>query len=80
MDEQTFAGPLSADTTSCIQNLEPFPFDQELVEMDDRIRLFSHGKRFWALTQIYLELSLPLQVALQAAEADLRQLGLQYIC
>ena len=33
------------------------------------IQQFSHGERLGALTLIYLELSLPLQVALRAAEA-----------
>jgi hypothetical protein len=33
----------------------------------------SYGERLTALTLIYLELSLPLQVALRAAEADLGQ-------
>jgi hypothetical protein len=35
------------------------------------IQQFSYGERLGALTLIYLELSLPLQVALRAAEADL---------
>jgi hypothetical protein len=34
-----------------------------------------YRKRLGALTQIYLELSLPPQVALRAAEADLSQLA-----
>jgi hypothetical protein len=34
---------------------------------------FSYGERLGALTLLYLELSLPLQVALRAAEADLCQ-------
>jgi hypothetical protein len=38
------------------------------------IQQFSYGERLGALTLIYLELSLPLQVALRAAEADLCQL------
>jgi hypothetical protein len=38
---------------------------------------FSEGERLDALTQIYLELSLPLKVALGAAAADLRDLDVQ---
>jgi hypothetical protein len=38
------------------------------------IQQFSYGERLGALTLIYLELSLPLRVALRAAEADLCQL------
>jgi hypothetical protein len=37
----------------------------------ESIQQFSVGQRFRALTQIYLELSLPLPVALLAAAADL---------
>jgi hypothetical protein len=41
------------------------------------IQQFSYGERLVALTLIYLELSLPLQVALRAAEADLCQLEVE---
>ena len=41
------------------------------------IQQFSYGERLGALTLIYLELSLPLQVALRAAEADLCQLDVR---
>ena len=39
--------------------------------MDKSIQQYSDGERLEALTQIYVELSLPLQVAHRAAEADL---------
>ena len=41
------------------------------------IQQFSYAERLVALTLIYLELSLPLQVALRAAEADLCQLDVE---
>jgi hypothetical protein len=77
MDEQIFTWPLSA--TSCIQNLKPFLFDQELVKMDNSAQQFSCGQRVGALTQVYLAFGLPLQIALRAAEADLGQLDVQQI-
>jgi hypothetical protein len=79
MEEQIFTCPLSANETSCIQNLKPFLFDQELVKMDNSIQQFSSGQRIGALTQIYLAFGLPLQIALRAAEADLGQLDVQKI-
>jgi hypothetical protein len=47
------------------------------MKTDQRIQQFSYGDRLCALTQIYLELGLRLQVALRAAEADLCQLDVQ---
>jgi len=41
------------------------------------VRQSSYEERLEALTVVYLELSLPLQKALQAAEADLRQLDVE---
>jgi len=46
-------------------------FDQKLMNMDKSIQQYSDGERLEALTQIYVELSLPFQVAYRAAEADL---------
>lgn len=77
MDEQIFTWPLSADETSGIENLKAFLFDQQLMRTDKRIQQSSYGDRLGALTQIYLELNLPLQVALRAAEADLCQHDVQ---
>jgi hypothetical protein len=45
--------------------------------MNNSMQQISDGERLGALTQIYLELSLPLKVALWAATADLRDLELQ---
>jgi hypothetical protein len=47
------------------------------MKTDERTKQFSDGERLGALTQIYLELSLPLQVAIWAAAADLRHLNAQ---
>ena len=80
MDEQIFTCPLSANETSCIQNLKPFLFDQELAKMDNSIEQFSWAQSVGALTQIYLAFGLPLPTALRAAEADLGQLDVQKIC
>jgi hypothetical protein len=77
MNEQTFTWPLSPKPASCIQNPKPFIFDQELMKMDNSIQQFSDGKRLRALIQIYLEFSLPLQVAHRAAEADLCRLDVE---
>jgi hypothetical protein len=41
------------------------------MNMDKSIQQYSDGERLEALTQIYVELSLPFQVAYRAAEADL---------
>jgi hypothetical protein len=45
--------------------------------MNNSLQRFSDGERLDALTQIYLELSLPLKVALWAAAADLRDLDVE---
>jgi hypothetical protein len=45
--------------------------------MKNSVLQFSDGERLDALTQIYLELSLPLKVALWAAAADLCDLDVQ---
>jgi hypothetical protein len=47
--------------------------------MNNSLQHFSDGERLDALTRIYLELSLPLKVALSAAAADLRDLDPQKI-
>jgi hypothetical protein len=41
------------------------------------IKRFSYEESLWALTLVYLEFSLPPQVALRAAEADLCQLDVR---
>jgi hypothetical protein len=45
--------------------------------MNNSLQHFSDGERLNALTRIYLELSLPLKIALWAAAADLRDLDPQ---
>jgi hypothetical protein len=75
MDEQTFIWPLSANETSRVQNLLPRLSLQEPLNANDSSQQFSYGDRVEALAQIYLELSVPLPIALRAARADLLQLG-----
>jgi hypothetical protein len=74
MNEQIFTFPLSPNATSCIHNPKPILFDQELMKTNASVQQFSDGRKLGALTLIYLELGLPLQVALRAAEADLGHL------
>ena len=74
MNEQIFTFPLSPNATSCFHNPKPILFDQELTKLDASIKQFSDERKLVALTLIYLELGLPLQVALRAAEADLGHL------
>jgi len=71
MNEQIFTLPLSPNATSCFHNPKPILFDQELTKIDAGIKQFLDGRKLGVLTLIYLELGLPLQVALRAAEADL---------
>jgi hypothetical protein len=75
MEEQTFIWPLSANETSRIQNLLQLLFDLEPMKTHNSIQQFSYGDRVGALAQIYLELRVPLPIALRAARADLLQLG-----
>jgi hypothetical protein len=75
MDEQTFIWPLSANETSRVQNLLPRLSHQEPMKANDSSQQFSYGERVEALAQIYLELSVPLPIALRAARADLLHLG-----
>ena len=75
MDEQTFIWPLSANETSRVQNLLPLLVDQEPMKANNSNQQFSYGERVGTLAQIYLELSIPLPIALRAARADLLQLG-----
>jgi hypothetical protein len=62
-----FVGP----TGSFIQNRKPMLVNQEAIKMATKIELFSYFDRVAALTQQYLELGLPLNSAIRAAEADL---------
>ena len=62
-----FVGP----TGSFIQNPKPLLVDQESIKMAAKIEQFSYADRVAALTHEYLELGLPLNSALRAAEVDL---------
>ena len=53
----------------CIQM--PLLTNYHFMKMSTDIDLFSHVEKLATLTQLYLELRLPLQDALRAAEADL---------
>ena len=74
MDYQLSVWPLSADAASFIQNLKPLLIKEEPIKMSTNIRQFSNAEKIAALTHRYLELKLPLQAALGAAEADLQHL------
>ncbi len=54
-----------------IQNLIPLLINHHSMKMSVEIDQFSYVKKLAMLTQLYLELRLPLQNALRAAEADL---------
>jgi hypothetical protein len=75
MDEQTFIWPLCANETSRAQTLLSQLVDQKPMKTNNSSQQFSYGEKVGALTQIYLELSIPLPTALRAALADLLQLG-----
>ena|SRR5258707_14940174 len=75
MNEQISAWPIGANAGSIIQNLKPVITDQEFTKMSTNIEQFSYVSKLVALTQLYMELSLPVAAALRAAEADLRQLA-----
>ena len=49
----------------------PLLTNYDSMEMSNNIDQFSHVEKLTTLTQLYLELRLPLQDALRAAEADL---------
>jgi hypothetical protein len=72
MNEQISAWSISANAGSIIQNLKPLIIDQEFTKMSTNIEQFSYVSKLVALTQLYMELSLPVPAALRAAEADLR--------
>jgi hypothetical protein len=52
------------------------PAPEQEDDMKQISQQSSYSKRLSALTHIYLDLSLSIREAVQAAEADLRQLGL----
>jgi hypothetical protein len=72
MKKQISAWPIGANAASIIQNLKPVLIDQEFTKMRTNIEQFSYVSKLVALTHLYMELSLPVPAALQAAEADLQ--------
>jgi hypothetical protein len=74
MNEQISAWPIGANAGSIIQNLKPVITDREFTKTSTNIEEFSYVSKLVALTQMYMELSLPVPAALRAAEADLRAL------
>jgi hypothetical protein len=64
-------GRSAANAASFIQNPKPLLVNQESIKMATKIEQFSYADRVAALTNQYLELGLPLNSALRAAEADL---------
>jgi hypothetical protein len=72
MNEHISAWPIGANAGSIIQNLKPVITDQEFTKMSTNIEQFAYVSKLVALTQLYMELSLPVPAALRAAEADLR--------
>jgi hypothetical protein len=75
MDQQIFTWPCSANAASLIRN--PKSLLSIMSSWKNGILQLSEGERLWALTEIYLELSLPLPIALRAAEADLYQVDVE---
>ena len=71
MNEQIMSPSANSSAGSFIQDLMPLLTDYPSMEMSTHINQFSYGEKVATLTQLYLELSLPLQEALRAAEADL---------
>lgn len=74
MNEQIFTWPLSSKASSGLQNPPLSAFRHQATEMEDS-RFTSENQKLVALTEVYLALSLPFQVALRAAEADFSHLG-----
>ena len=65
------AWPINANAASSIQNPKPLTVNQESIKMATKIEQFSYADKVAALTHQYVELGLPLNSALRAAEADL---------
>jgi hypothetical protein len=71
MNKQIAAWPIGANAASIIRNLKP-AIDQEFTKMSTNIERFSYALKLVALTNLYMELSLPLAAAFRAAKSDLR--------
>jgi hypothetical protein len=72
MNNQISAWPLHVNAASFLQSPKPLLVNQESIKMVTKIEQFSYAERVAALTHKYLELRLPVDAALRAAEADLR--------
>jgi hypothetical protein len=69
---EQIAGPsINPSAGSFIQDLMPLLTNYDSMKMSINIDQFLYVEKLATLTQLYLELRLPLQVALRAAEADL---------
>ena len=71
---------LGTNEISRVQNLRPILFDQEPPETSSGVQQFLWRQKLDALTQIYLTFGLPVQIAVRAAEADIRQVDARKIC
>jgi hypothetical protein len=71
---------LGTNEISRVQNLRPILFDQQPLEASSGVQQFLWRQRLDALTQIYLTFGLPVQIAVRAAEADIRQVDARKIC
>jgi hypothetical protein len=72
MNDYISARQIRANAASIIRHLKPLLTHQEFTKMGTNIERSSYVSKRVALTQLYVELSLPLPAALRAAEADLR--------
>jgi hypothetical protein len=69
---EQIAGPsVNPSAGSFIQDLMPLLTNYDFMKMSINIDQFSYVEKLATLTQLYLELKLPLHDALRAAEADL---------
>jgi hypothetical protein len=69
---EQIAGPsVNPSVGSFIQDLRPLITNYDSMKMRIKIDQFSYVEKLATLTQLYLELELPLHDALRAAVADL---------
>ena len=71
VNEQIAAPSVNPSAASFIQDLMPLLNNYHSMKMSTDIDQFSYVEKLATLTQLYLELTLPLHDALRAAEADL---------
>ena len=72
MNEEISAWPISTNAALIIQKLKPLLINQEFTKTSTNIEQFSYVSKLVALTDLYMQLRVPLVAALRAAEADLR--------